>query len=165
MIRQRMLTEMLTELEGRVAFHREREAVHAEQEAFHREERSRHAAALAEASQQLDALRTAAAGAEAFLREAPPLPMPVTAAPPAPLLRLASRMVALVVEEWPAEETLSPTSVAAEVNRRFAEQLRKPVSAPTVSAYLRRMCKAGTIRALRRGVSHAEALYGKAPQT
>lgn len=160
MSRQRMLPEMLAELEGRVAFHREREGVHAAQEVLHREERSRHAAALAEALQQLEALRTAAEAAEAFLREAPPLPV-ATPPEPAPDLRLASRMVALVVEEWPAEGTLSPTSVAAEVNRRFAEQLRKPVSAPTVSAYLRRMCKAGTIRALRRGVSHAETLYRK----
>jgi hypothetical protein len=162
MRRQRMLPEMLAELEGRVAFHREQEAVHGAQEVLHREERSRHGAALAEALQQLEALRTAAEAAEAFLREAPPLPVSSPPAP-APDLHLASRMVALVVEEWPAEGTFGPTSVAAEVNRRFAGQLRKPVAASTVSAYLRRLCKAGTIQALRRGVSHAEALYAKAP--
>jgi len=52
-------------------------------------------------------------------------------------------------------------SIHCVVERRFAGRIAKPIAAPTVSTYLRRLCKARVIRTVRPGVSYAEAVYGK----
>lgn len=154
MSKQLSLPEMLAELEDRVAFHQAE--AHARQEALHHEERARHASALEQAEQQLAALRAAAAGAEAFLRDVSS--MPVAAAAPEPANdgpRLVSRMVAAVVRDWPAGSSFGASAVAAEVDRRFAGTLGKPVSVPTVARTLLRLSKSGALRTVRAGVSHA----------
>jgi hypothetical protein len=156
------LAEMLADLERRVAFHRAQEEVHAREAAIHLGEQGRHAAALEQATQQLAALQTAASAAAALLREAPPLPASVVddvARPEEP--RLLSKRVALVVQEWPADRSFGASDVAAEVERRFAGRIAKPIAASTVSTYLRRLCKAHQIRTVRPGVSYAEAVYEK----
>jgi hypothetical protein len=148
------LPEMLADLERRVAFHRQQEEMNAEREAFHHEERARHAAALAEAAQQLAVLQAATAGAEALLREAAPLPAPAEkpeAAPP----RVLSKLIALTVGDWPDGEPFGASDVAAEIERRFERQ----VFVPTVSRTLLRFAKTGVIRTHRPGVSYAETLY------
>jgi hypothetical protein len=154
------LAEMLADLERRVAFHRSQEEVHARKVAFHQGEQGRHAAALEQAAQQLAALQTAASSAAALLREAAPLPAPAVereAGPDEP--RKLSKLVALVVQEWPADQSFGASDVAAEVERRFAGRISKPIAASTVSTYLRRLSKARQIRTLRPGVSYSETLY------
>lgn len=156
------LPEMLADLERRFAFHREQEETHAQQETLHRDERARHAAAAEAAAQQLAALQAAASGAEAFLREAAPLPVPLVQPEPKPETEapsLVSRMIALVIKEWPADRSFGARAVTAEVNRRFAEDLRRPVSVATVGRTLLRFGRSGKIRAVREGVSHRESLY------
>jgi hypothetical protein len=156
------LPEMLEDLERRVAFHREQEERHARQEESHREERARHAAALAQAAQQLATLQAAASVAAALVQEAAPPEEP--AEPEEPIdegLRMISRMVALVVQRWPAGKPFGASDVAAVVDRRFGARLRGPVSVATVSANLRRLCKKGALRQRRPGVAHAEALYDR----
>lgn len=153
------LAEMLADLERRVAFHREQEGVHVEREMSHREERERHAAALAEVAHQLATLKAAAAGAEALLRQAAPLPAPPAEEGEAP--HMVSRMVALVVQEWPQESSFGASSVTEEVERRFGETLREPVSVLTVGRSLLRLRRKGVLRTLRKGRPYAESLFRK----
>jgi cell pole-organizing protein PopZ len=151
---------MLADLERRVVFHREQEAVHTERETFHHQERERHAAALAEVAQQLAMLKAAASGAEALLRQAAPLPAPpedASASPP----RMVSRMVALVVKDWPAEGSFGASTVAAEVEHRFGAALDEPVSVLNVARSLLRLRKKGVLRTLRKGLPYAESLFRK----
>ena len=68
-------------------------------------------------------------------------------------------MVALVVQDWPSESSFGASAVAAEVDRRFAATLGNPVSVSTVARTLLRLRKAGVVRTVRRGVSHAESLF------
>jgi DNA-binding Lrp family transcriptional regulator len=68
-----------------------------------------------------------------------------------------------VVQDRPAAGRFGASQVAAEVNRRFAGALEKPVSTNTVGKNLRRLHKAGVIRTVRKGVSHKEGLFEKVP--
>jgi hypothetical protein len=47
------------------------------------------------------------------------------------------------------------------LNRRYRERLRRPVPARLVSIVLRRMLDAGSLRSIREGRPHHEALYAK----
>lgn len=160
------LKEMLADLERRLAFHRAQEAIHAQQETVHRDERARHAAAVETVAQQLAALQEASSSAESFLREAAPLPAPP--APPAKDAeappRLGSQMIGLVVRDWPADRSFTARAVTAEVNRRFAEALRRPISLPTVARTLLRFKKKGRLRVVREGVSHKESVYKRSAE-
>lgn len=162
MSKELSLQEMLADLERRLEFHRAQEGIHAQKEVLHRDERVRHAAEVEATAQQLSVLREAASSAETFLRQAAPLPAPAGAAtvkPAEAVPRQASKMVAQVVRDWPADRSLTATAVAGEVNRRFAEALRRPVSLPTVARTLHRFKTAGTIRIVRAGVSHKESIF------
>ena len=149
---------VLAQLEAQIAHHREREAFHAQQEGFHHEQRALHAAELERVSSHFASFKTAAEAAVEIVRAAaaPPAPADDSDLPAKPLV---SRLVARAVEAVPAGESFGATSIAAEVNRRFAARLRRPVNARTVAVKLRRLRNAGTIRQVREGVAFHETLY------
>ncbi|HYN20868.1 MAG TPA: hypothetical protein VE078_07910 [Thermoanaerobaculia bacterium] len=162
MKRKLSIDEVLARLEAQAAFHREREAFHAGHEARHREQRNAHAADLENINRRLDAFRAAAAEA---------LDLADRAAVPAdsPSLKeedLGSasrpkvfRMAELVIEDKDGSERFGPVGLAEEVNQRFGERLRRPVTAGEISTVLRRLHHRGRIHLVRRGRPHWEALY------
>jgi hypothetical protein len=79
--------------------------------------------------------------------------------PGRPVLR--SHLVARLVAEFPEGEIFQASGLAAEVNRRYREALRKPADSRLVSAALRRMAANGTICLAERGTAHREARYTK----
>lgn len=73
----------------------------------------------------------------------------------------AAKLVARVVD-WMAEGvSFGATQVAAEINRRYRDKLRRRLSARDVSVTLRRLHDAGRLRLVRKGRSNHEALYAK----
>jgi hypothetical protein len=152
-------------LEERVAFRREKEAFHAQQEVHHREQREFHAAELGKLLQSLDAFRAASATAMKLAQTVAPKTATKPAAAvvqlPPPGRLMAGRLVRLVAGSQDLAEPFRPTTVAAEVNRRFASHLPKPLSARTASDVLRRMAQAGEIHLVREGRPFHEALYAR----
>jgi hypothetical protein len=160
--------EVLSELEQRADFHREREAFHAQEEVRHREERALHAAELEKVMQSLETFRTAAATAVDLARTAAkPVPaQPVQAEEPLPprgrlMIGKLLRRVALSPS---LAEPFGPSALAAEANRRYAGRLPRPVDIRTASDVLRRMLAEGEIRLARKGKAHHEALYIRSPR-
>ena len=153
--------QVLANLERRAVLLREQEAFHAQQEAHHREERARSAAELETVQQSLEAFRAAAAtavdlarvdGAEAAVAvEEEDLP--------APGRLMVNRLIRRVVQSPGLEEPFGPTAVAKEINRRFAQHLRKPIGTRTASDTLRQMLAKGEIQLAREGKAFHEALY------
>ena len=79
--------------------------------------------------------------------------------PGRPVLR--SHLVARLVAELPEGEIFQASGLAAEVNRRYREALRKPADSRLISAALRRMAAKGVIRLVERGTAHRETRYTK----
>ena len=156
------VAEVLETLETRAAFHREREALHARQEEEHRDERARHAAELAKVLHHLEAFRAASVSA-VELAQQPLAPAPEAPAPrvnsPVTGKLMVSRAIRAVFESWKEGEPFGASPVAAEVNRRFADRLRRPVGPRAASDVLRRMSRARQIHQVRPGKALAEALY------
>ena len=153
------VAQMLANLEARIAALRERRAFHAEQEAYHRDQLALHDAELQKIVERFEAFKAAADAAEEVAL--PPIPA-VQAEEPIPNFGnrpMMSRLVARVVESWPAGEELGARSVAAEVNRLYQGALKKPVSPETVSVTLRRLRDARRIQQVRPGKAQYEALY------
>jgi hypothetical protein len=157
--------EVLAQLEKREAFHRDQEVFHAEQDVFHgeqqvhhREQQAVHAAELEKVRQSLAAFRAAAASAVDLVGPLEPSP-PAPAGPklPPPGRKFVSGLLQQVVADL--QEPFSPTTVAAEANRRFKAHLREPVTARTVSDVLRRLVKEGELQLVRKGKAHHEASY------
>ncbi len=155
---------VLASLEAQAVVHREREAFHAAQEAHHREQRALHAAELAETDRRLAAFRAAAAEAiELASRQAPAAAAAAPQAKPADLGSASrpklGRMVALLVAEKEPTAPFGPAGLAREVNDRFGERLRRPVTVAQTSVVLRRLHRQGKIHQARPGRPHREALY------
>lgn len=147
-----------------MALLKERETHHAQQEIFHREQRTLHAAEYEDIAQHYAAFNASAGKAsEIAARSGVPAPTPAPAPAPEPPLAtqptLPSRLVARLVKELPAEEVFGSSRVAAEVNRRFARELRKPMDARLASSSLRRLLADGTLRLAHKGTAYHEALY------
>ena len=70
-------------------------------------------------------------------------------------------MVARVLEGMSAGAPFGTAAVTAELNRRYQERLRRPVAERLVSIVLRRMLDAGSLRSVREGRPHHEALYAR----
>jgi hypothetical protein len=156
------LGEILAKLEEQIAFHREQEAAAARQEAVFRERRTGHAAELEALTQNLAALKAAAATAiELANRSVPGLSGLEPPDPDAGRRVPLPRMVARVLENLPATVPFGTTKVTAELNRRYKERLRRPVQSRLVSIVLRRLLIAGKLRSVREGRPHHEALYLK----
>jgi hypothetical protein len=149
---------LLAQLEKQLAHHREREAFHAEQESAHRDQRERHAREAAKIAETVDSLR-------ASLTTALGLVAPALAAETRDQdmdsghIRILSRLVKRVIEGMADSERFGATAVAAEVNRRFVDILRRSATQRQVALALRRQARKGRIHQVRRGRPHYEALY------
>lgn len=162
------VAQVLANLEAQMALHQEREAYHAEQEVFHREQRAVHAAEYETVAKHYEAFKaTAGSAAEIAARVAAAAPKPAPpkqespqpTPPPGPAL--PSRLVARLVAELPAGETFTASRVAAQVNRRFRSELRKPIDSRLASTALRRLLAEGAIILVQKGTAHREALYSR----
>lgn len=156
------VAEVLGSLEARAAFHREREAFHAAQEEQHRQERARHAAELEKVLHNLEAFRSVSASAVELVQQGSsqePAEPPVKG--PASGRLMVSRFIRTVVESRPEGEPFGASAVAAEVNRRFGDRLKKPIDTRAASDVLRRMSNARRIRLVRPGKAFSEAMYAR----
>jgi len=157
------VAEVLSNLESRAAFHREREAFHGEQEEQHRQERVRHAAELEKVLHNLEAFRTVSSTAVELVQQA--VPTSKQAEPqvdlPASGKAMTSRFLRAVIESRPEGEPFGASLVTAEVNRRFGDRLKRPADTRAASDVLRRMNNEGRIRLVRPGKAFSEALYAR----
>jgi hypothetical protein len=150
--------DVLSQLEKRAAFHREREAFHSQQEAGHREERTLHAVELEKVLQSLESFRTVAATAVDLTRPAAAKPIADEQELPPPGRLQISRLLRSVILSPALPEPFGASAVAAEANRRIRDRL-PPIDRRTASDVLRRMLAEGAIRLAREGKAFHEALY------
>jgi len=155
------VAQILANLEARVAFHQERRNFHADWKAHHHEQLALHDAELEKTRERFEAFKTAA---EAAADLAAPPPAPEGSRPEEEIVQfgnrpMISRLVARVVESQPEGEVFGARAVAAEVNRRYRDVLKKSVQPRTVSVVLRRLEIASRIRQTRPGKALYEALY------
>ncbi|HEY9421769.1 MAG TPA: hypothetical protein VIW92_10170, partial [Thermoanaerobaculia bacterium] len=137
------LSQVLANLEAKIASHREKEAHHAEQEVFHREQRALQAAELATSLEHYEAFKAVAGpAAEIASSFTPATPQSVEEIPST---TVRSKLVSQVVASLPAEEIFSPARISAVLNRRFGKHLRRPASARMVSNALRRLLAEGEV--------------------
>jgi hypothetical protein len=156
------VAEVLGSLEARAALHREQEAFHAAQEEHHRQERARHAAELEKVLHNLEAFRSVSASAVELVQQASPAePAEPPVKAPASGRLMASRHIRAVVESRPEGEPFGASAVAAEVNGRLRDRLKKPLDTRAVSDVLRRMSKERQIHLVRPGKASSEALYAR----
>jgi hypothetical protein len=159
------VAQILANLEKQMAFFKEKEADHAKQEAFHREQRAVNAAELEAVSKHYEAFKAtaeAAAAAAARTVAAPPPPQQAPA-PPVPVTpRLPHELIERLIAHSQPGETFTSSKVAAEVNRRYPSELKKPLEQPTASVCLRRLAAYGTVRLVKKGTAHVQAVYTKA---
>jgi hypothetical protein len=69
--------------------------------------------------------------------------------------------VAGLVAELAQGESFTPLKVAAEVNRRYRSELKRPIDRPPASACLRPMATAGEVRLVKKGTAHIPAVHAK----
>ncbi len=166
---QLSVAKVLANLEAQVALHKEREAFHAQQEVFHREQRAFHAAGYETVAKHLEAFRTASGGAAEIADrvEAAAQAAAVPSEVPPEELRMSGKrpqpgpLVIRLIEEMPPGEVFGASRVAEEVNRRFSRALPRPMDTRLASAVLRRLLADGTIRLVKPGSPHHEAVYSR----
>jgi hypothetical protein len=157
------VAQVLANLEKQLAYHRQQEAHHAEREVFHREQRAVHAAEVENVSKYYEAFKATAEGAAAIAARTATAPPKQEASPPVPVtLKRPHVLVARLVEALPEGELLTASKAAAEVNRRYRNELKKPLSSPTASTCLRRLAAYGGLRLVKKGTAHIPAVYTKA---
>jgi len=158
------VAQILANLEKQMASYKEKEAFHAKQEALHREQRAANAAELEAVSKLYEAFKATAEGAAtAAARTLAAAPPPQPAPPPAPVTPLGPHLlVTRLVGALPQGETYTASKVAEEVNRRYSRELKKPLDRPTASVCLRRLVADGTVRLVKKGTAHIQAVYTKA---
>lgn len=160
------MSQILAQLEGRMALSREKEAFHAEQEAFHGEQRALYAAEYESAARCYESFQASAGTAAEITSRAaaalPPAPPPVREELPHGKTPRPHRLAEKVVADLPADEAFGCTHLANAVNRRFGHALAKPLDTRLASTILRRMTAEGRIRAVRKGTPYHEAMYRKA---
>jgi hypothetical protein len=143
--------QVLEALEAQIAHHREREAFHAGQEAAHRERRARHAAELEGLTKHYENLRESLGVIAGFAA-----PKPQSGRPS------LTRLVGLAVADLEPDHPFTASELAAEVDRRFGDRLKKPAERNLVAIALRRMHERGRLRLVRKGRPHTEAVYARA---
>jgi hypothetical protein len=158
---RRSIAEVLSSLEAQAAFHREREAYHAAEAAVHQERQGVHAGELAEITRRLAQFRAAAGEALDFAERAVPVPAPEDADIGPASRPDVGRLVDLMLQGKGLHESFGPATLTKEINLRFRERLRRPVSGGQISVLLRRLSEKGRIHLVRRGRPHWEALYVK----
>ncbi|HWM92773.1 MAG TPA: hypothetical protein VN493_18560 [Thermoanaerobaculia bacterium] len=156
------VSQVVANLEARLAFHRQQEAFHSQQEGHHREQRALHAAEMEKVQTRLEPFRAAAESVEELAEEPVPGLKPKQQAPDfGPGRPNPTRVIRAVVGSYDAGESFGANSVAAEVNRRHPDKLDAPVDGRAVSVVLRRMRAERKIHLVRPGKAHYEALYSR----
>jgi len=162
------VAEIFRKLEERMKLHEEQAAFHAQQEAYHRERSAFHTSELQKVKEHFEAFKASALAAADLAQESGALPAPETVEEKDDLSDLigrrimVSKLIGRVVDRMGEGETFGAARVAAEVNRRYREHLRRAVSSRAVSVTLRRLRDAGSIRAVREGRASQESVYVKA---
>jgi hypothetical protein len=157
--------EMLVLLEARIEHHRERKAFHGEREAYHRGQHTLHDAELEKVVQRYEALKGAAEAASEYSRPPEPeAPADAVEEPEAEIPRFGKRprlsyLIGRVVDRQVEGKEFGARAIAAEVNRRYAEHLDRPVKPSAVSTVLRRLVKSRRIHEARPGKAGREAIY------
>jgi hypothetical protein len=158
------VAQVLANLEKQLASHKEQERHHAEREAFHREQRAVHAAEIETVGKHYEAFKATAEGA-ATIAARTATPAPPKQGMPAPPVRVEPvrphKLVARLISELPQGTSLTASTVAAEVNRRYRSELKKLIDRPVASVCLRRMAADGRIRLVKKGTAHIPAVYAK----
>jgi hypothetical protein len=159
------VAEILATLEAQIKHHREQAAFHAQQEAHHQEQSALHLAEMEKISQHFEAFKSTALPAADLARQ---VAAPAVAPPETEDLRefvgkrlKISKLVQRAVERL-SDETFGAARVAAEINRRFGDKLRRPIQSREASTALRRLRDRGQLRLVREGKAAHEALYAKA---
>ena len=157
------VAEILAKLEERIEFHRRQAGHHVEREAWHREQSAHHSAELEKVLARFEAFKATASEA-AELAVEPVIPRTVTAPvddlPPGRRFTKA-KLISRVVEDQEEGKPFNATQIAAEVNRRFRERLKRPVDKRVVGTVLRRLRDAGEIREVVAGRSFHEATFSR----
>lgn len=157
------IAEILAKLEARIEFHRQQAGHHVEREAWHREQSAHHSAELEKVLARFEAFRaTAAEAAELAVESVIPqtVTAPVDDLPPGRRFTKA-KLIFRVIQDQEEGKPFNATQIAAEVNRRFRERLRKPIDKRVVGTVLRRLRDAGEIRELVAGRSFHEAQFSR----
>jgi hypothetical protein len=155
---------ILASLEAQIAEQREQETLHAEREAFHRGLRERHATELQRLVHHREVFQAAVASAEELAVRLDPSPaLPADDLPPRTLS--TNKLVARVVQDRAPGEPFDLRAIHAEVNRRFATRLKKPLDARQVSVSLRWLAATGRIVRLEKGRPHAASKYVRQPSS
>ncbi len=158
------IAHVLSDLEAQLAHHEKQEAFHAQQEVFHREQRILHAEGLGKVRERYEAFKAGVAAAGEIFADLPQ----AAPAPPVPILNegddggrrpTVAKLVLRLVVAKAGNETFTPSSVAAELNARFAARMRRPLDGRDASVYLRRLLAEGHLRLLRKGGAAHEAVY------
>jgi hypothetical protein len=147
--------QLLEAMEAQMAHHREQEAFHAGQEAAHREERARHAAELEKIAGHSESLRNSLGVIEGFAAARPQI---LERGGRPSLTRLVQQAVADLRPDHP----FTASELAADIDRRFGDKLKKPTERKLVGIALRRMLERGLLRVVRKGRPHTEAVYAQA---
>ena len=154
------IAEVLAVLEAQIGKLERQEAFHAQQETFHREQRLRNASELETLRERYAAFKTAATAAgEVMGRAAAPI-ADEDDGRRVPVSKLIGRLVAAK----PAHERFGPSSIAQEVNARYAKRLRRPIDGRAASVALRRLLALGEIHLVREGKAFHEAVYAPGPK-
>ncbi len=163
---QLSVAKVLANLEAQMALHKEREAYHAQQEVFHREQRALHAAEYETVAKHFAAFQAASGGAAEIADRVEAAAQAAAVPSEAPFEPWSSGkrpqpgpLVVRLIEEMPPGEVFGATRVAEEVNRRFSRALPRPMDSRLASAVLRRLLADGTLRLVKPGSPHHEALY------
>jgi hypothetical protein len=158
---------MIEGLKRTVAYHRSREAFHAEQEAhhahhqkLHQEKRAHHASELATLTQHLEELQSMAERLGDVVTRAAFVP-PETDEQILSRHPSVSKAVDLVLATWSHDVTFTASSLAAEIRRRYATLLRRPISPRVVASALRRRRDDRVLEEIREGRPFQEAVYRK----
>jgi hypothetical protein len=160
---QLSVAQILANLEKQMALHKEREGHHAEREAFHREQRALHAAELETVAKHYEAFKASAGSAAEIAARVAAAAPPKVAPPPAPVtLKQPHKLVDRAVAELPEGTVYTSSQLAAEVNRRYRNELKKPISGPTASTCLRRLLARGEVRLVKKGTAHIQSVYTRA---
>lgn len=161
MAKQWSVEQIVAALEAEVAVQRERTAYHAQHEELHREKRTQHETALETATRRLEEFRAISAAAlELVGHRASPFGPPDTGMDIGPASRpRLTQILKMIVEELGTNQHFGPGWLAAEVNRRFGDRLRKPVTTQQMSDACRRLVRTGRLRQARQGKGRYESRF------
>ncbi|HWM91782.1 MAG TPA: hypothetical protein VN493_13540 [Thermoanaerobaculia bacterium] len=155
------ITQLLDNLERRIAFHRDQTAMHARQTEHHREQQALHEAELDKVVQHYESLKALMGAVKDLALALPPgLSFPEGDSDLGPKPKI-SKLAYRVIQGKPDGETFGLASVTAEINSRFRDRLKKPADRRTVSAALRRLCQRHSIQLVQEGRASHEAVYTK----